>query len=223
MKKIYEKNTIPNSDWGLIKTNKFKVNKNSNNRAWIIDDFYEDPDAVREYALQQNYWDKNHGGVGWRTRKQFLFDGVKEKIEEEMKATITNWADIYPICGVFQSGFCGDGAPPLVSHIDEQQWAAMVFLTPNAPFETGTKIVANKKSKFFHYSQCEDNLQSIFPQPHTFCDVTLFEDVDVFGNVYNRMVIIDGQSIHSSCGYFGDNISTGRLWQMFFFDANINK
>ena len=52
---------------------------------------------------------------------------------------------------------------------------------------------------------------------------TLFEDVDVMGNVYNRMVIFDGRAIHSSCGYFGHSIATGRLWQMFFFDANINK
>ena len=98
----------------------------------------------------------------------------------------------------------------------------MVYLTPNAPFETGTKIVANKKTKIYHSSQ-SDNVLDFFPQQETFCDGTLFETVDVVGNVYNRLVIFDGQSIHSACGYFGHNIATGRLWQIFFFDAEPNK
>ena len=97
MKKIKFKDSDNNSDWGVITTNKFKVNKKANKRAWIIDNFYEDPDAVRQYALEQMYWDKGHGGVGWRTRKQFVFDGVKEKIEETMGCNITNWTDIYSI------------------------------------------------------------------------------------------------------------------------------
>jgi len=225
MENIYENDLDKDSQWGIIKSNKFKVNKKANKRAWIIDNFYEDPDAVREYALNAIYFDRstNHGGVGWRTRKQYIFDGVREKIENTMGAAITNWAPEYSVCGVFQSGF-GDseGMPPLVYHMDNQQFAAMIFLTPNAPFETGTKIVANKKTKIYHSSQ-SNNVLDYFPQQETFCDGTLFEDVDVFGNVYNRMVIFDGQTIHSSCGYFGNSISTGRLWQMFFFDADFNR
>ena len=211
------------SDWGIVKSHKFKVNPKPNKRVWTVDDFYENPNDVRKYALEQLYWNDDHGGVGWRTRKQFIFDGVKEKIESIMGAEITNWADVYSICGVFQAGFGGKGGmPSKVYHCDNQQWAAMVFLTPDAPFETGTKIVANKKSKIYHSSQSDDVLD-YFPQQETFCDGTLFEDVDVMGNVYNRMVIFDGRAIHSSCGYFGHSIATGRLWQMFFFDANINK
>ena len=37
--------------------------------------------------------------------------------------------------------------------------------------------------------------------PHL--DGTQFEPVDVFGNVYNRLVIFDASCIHSSSGYFG--------------------
>jgi len=218
MKEIYNKDSNKGSDWGVIETNQFKVNKNSNKRVWIIDDFYENPDEVRNYALGQMYWDKGHGGVGWRTRKQFIFEGVKEKIEGVMGEKISNWSETYEICGVFQSGHCGDKVPPKVYHCDAQQWAAMIFLTPNAPFETGTKIVANKKTKIYHSSQ-SPNVLDYFPQQQTFCDGTLYEDVDVFGNVYNRMVIFDAQSIHSSMGYFGHSIDTGRLWQMFFFDT----
>lgn len=216
---LKEFNSDPNSEWGVISSNRFKVKNKNEKRIWVADNFYDDPDAVREYALNQMYWDEGHGGVGWRTRKQFIFDGVKERIEDIMDMNITNWAETYSICGVFQAGF-GDknGVPPLVYHCDAQQWAAMVYLTPDAPFQTGTKVVANKKSKIYHASQSE-NVLDYFPQQETFCDGTLFEDVDVMGNVYNRIAIFDGRCIHSSCGYFGHSISTGRLWQMFFFDA----
>ena len=39
------------------------------------------------------------------------------------------------------------------------------------------------------------------------------------GNVFNRLVIFDARLIHSAGDYFGHNIETGRLFQMFFFDA----
>ena len=132
-----------------------------------------------------------------------------------MGKKITNWRETYQICGVFQYGTAGI---PNVYHVDAQQYAAMVFLTPNAPFQSGTKIVANKKSKIYHSSQ-SDNILDYFPQQETFVDGTLFEDVDVFGNVYNRLVIFDGKALHSACDYFGHDINSGRLWQMFFFDV----
>ena len=212
----FEKDTQPDSDWGIRSSTEFKISKGKQ-RAWISDHFYEDPDKVREYALGQSYWDEGHGGVGWRTRKQFIFDGVKEKIESIMGHQITNWAEKYPICGVFQSGFASDGIPPLVYHADSQKWAAMVFLTPDAPVETGTKIVRNKKSKLYDIET--SNVIDVLGPGKTFCDGTPFEDVDTFGNVYNRIVIFDGHCAHSSMGYFGDSIANGRLWQMFFFDT----
>ena len=203
---------------GWLWTDTFKTNKKDpKGRAWIVDDFYEDPDAIREFALKQYYTcdSKEHGGVGCRTRKQFLFDDVKEQFEKIMGKKITNWRETYQICGVFQYGTAGI---PNVYHVDAQQYAAMIFLTPNAPFQAGTKIVANKKSQIYHSSQ-SDNVYDYFPQQETFVDGTLFEDVDVFGNVYNRLVIFDGKALHSACDYFGHDINSGRLWQMFFFDV----
>jgi len=218
MKTIVEHDTKPGAEHGVITSNRFSLSPSQKERIWVVDNFYKDPDAVRHYALNQTYW-PGEGGVGWRTRKQFFFDGVKERFEDIMNYKITKWED-YGICGRFQAGFA-DSKTPLVYHCDPQQWAAMIYLTPNAPFETGTKIVANKKSKIYHSSQ-SDNVLDYFPQQETFCDGTLFETIDVVGNVYNRLVIFDGQSIHSACGYFGHSIATGRLWQIFFFDAEPN-
>ena len=205
------------SDWGVVETNKFLISTEQKKRVWIIDNFYEDPDAVRDFALSAHYFD-DEGYVGIRTRKQFMIEGVKERFEEIMGAKITKWNE-YGMNGRFQSNIAG---APTAHHCDAQQWAAMIYLTPNAPFSSGTKIIANKQNKIYHNSQSE-NVLDFFPNQETFTDGTLFEDVDVIGNVYNRLAIFDAQSIHCAGDYFGWDILSGRLWQMFFFDADINK
>jgi hypothetical protein len=217
MEKVYIKDSDKTSDWGIIETNKFDLNTNQKQRVWIIDNFYKNPDKIRDFALKQYYWD-DEGYVGMRTRKQFMFEGVKERIEEIMNAKITKWND-YGMNGRFQSNVAG---APTAYHCDLQQWAGMIYLTPNAPFSSGTKIIANKKNKIYHNEQ-SNNVLDFFPNQNTFTDGTLFEDVDVIGNVYNRLAIFDAQSIHCAGDYFGWDIASGRLWQMFFFDANINK
>ena len=181
----------------------------------IIDNFYDNPEEIRDFALKQYYWD-DEGYVGMRTRKQFMFEGVKERFEEIMNAKITKW-NSYGMNGRFQSNIAG---APTAYHCDSQQWAGMIYLTPNAPFSSGTKIIANKKTKIYHNEQ-SNNVLDFFPNQNTFTDGTLFEDVDVIGNVYNRLAIFDAQSIHCAGDYFGWDIASGRLWQMFFFDADI--
>jgi len=215
MEKVYFKDSDKTSDWGIIETNKFDLNSNQKQRVWIIDNFYKNPDKIRDFALKQYYWD-DEGYVGMRTRKQFMFEGVKEKFEEIMNATITKW-NSYGMNGRFQSNIAG---APTAYHCDSQQWAGMIYLTPNAPFSSGTKIIANKKTKIYHNEQ-SNNVLDFFPNQNTFTDGTLFEDVDVIGNVYNRLAIFDAQSIHCAGDYFGWDIASGRLWQMFFFDADI--
>ena len=217
MEKVYVKDSDKTSDWGIIETNKFDLNTKQKQRGWIIDDFYKNPDKIRDFVLKQYYWD-DEGYVGMRTRKQFMFEGVKERIEEIMNAKITKWND-YGMNGRFQSNIAG---APTAYHCDLQQWAGMIYLTPNAPYSSGTKIIANKKTKIYHNEQT-NNVLDFFPNQNTFTDGTLFEDVDVIGNVYNRLAIFDAQSIHCAGDYFGWDIASGRLWQMFFFDADINK
>ena len=215
IEKVYIKDSNKSSDWGIIETNKFDLNSNQKQRVWIIDNFYKNPDKIRDFALKQYYWD-DEGYVGMRTRKQFMFEGVKERFEEIMNAKITKWND-YGMNGRFQSNVAG---APTAYHCDSQQWAGMIYLTPNAPFSSGTKIIANKKTKIYHNEQ-SNNVLDFFPNQNTFTDGTLFEDVDVIGNVYNRLAIFDAQSIHCAGDYFGWDIASGRLWQMFFFDADI--
>jgi hypothetical protein len=187
-----------------------------NKRVFIIDDFYKNPDEVRKFALEQEYFDDS-GYIGRRTRKQFFLPGTKEAFEEILNKKITAWEE-YPMNGRFQHNWSGES---LVYHCDVQEWAGMIYLTPDAPPECGTTMWRHKKTKIHHNSQIDweagQGIQ-VFNQ-RTFVDKTPYEPLDVCGNVYNRLVIFNGGCIHSASEYFGDCLENCRLWHMFFFDT----
>jgi hypothetical protein len=196
---------------------RFSVSVNTKSKAWIVDDFYSDPDTVRKFALEQQYIEGGFGRgfIGRRTEKQFLFPGLKEKFEEIMGIKIIKWED-HGMNGRFQNCHSGE---PLVYHCDDQRWAGMLYLTPNAPYQCGTTLYAHKvsRARSFYDPGWDDSWKKNAPgDPHL--DRTPFEPVDVLGNVYNRLVIFDASSIHSASEYFGTYIENSRLWQMFFFD-----
>jgi len=182
---------------------------------WVVDNFYTDPDAIRDFALQQQYQhnvDGEQGYIGTRTERQFLFPGLKERFEQIMGRSITRWQD-HGMNGRFQ--YCKAGEP-LVYHCDLQAWAGMIYLTPNAPYETGTSTYALKGTDIRHLNHA-DIQRCFLPGSRNF-DGTRFETVDVLGNVYNRLVIFNAGYLHAASKYFGFTAENSRLWQMFFFD-----
>jgi len=205
---------------GFEETNvaiEIRYNNQSKNTGWIVDNFYEDPNVVRKLALGQNYIDGGFGKgfIGKRTENQFLFPGLKERFESIMGERITLWKD-HQMNGRFQISKSGE---PLVYHCDEQRWGGMIYLTPGAPYSCGTTLYAHKQTRArTYYDKGWDAAWINLPgDPHL--DGTSFEPVDVFGNVYNRLVIFDASAIHSASQYFGTADENARLWHMFFFDT----
>jgi len=194
---------------------KFQIN--SKPTSWIVDNFYEDPDEVRKFALEQDYdiGGIGRGYIGNRTHQQFLFPGLKEKFEEIVGQKITKWEE-YGMNGRFQ--YCWAGQP-LVYHCDDQKWGGMLYLTPDAPYQCGTTLYAHKqtRARTYYDEGWDASWKEIPGDPHL--DGTPFEPVDVLGNVYNRLVIFDASCIHSASEYFGTVKENCRLWQMFFFDT----
>lgn len=204
-------------------SNYFSVNSATRNTMWIVDNFYSEPDKIRDFALQQEYIEGGFGRgfIGRRTVNSYLFDGLKEKFEEIMGKKITGWTseqnfEKYGMNGRFQIAWAGE---PLVYHCDNQRWGGMLFLTPNAPYQCGTTLYAHKQTRARTYY--DQGWDAAWTKPGgSHLDGTPFEPVDVAGNVYNRLVIFDASSIHSASEYFGISKDSGRLWQMFFFDTD---
>ena len=197
--------------------NKFCFLNNSKSTSWIVDNFYDNPDEIRKFALEQEFGDENviTGFVGRRTFNQFLFPGLKEAFESVMGKKITKWEE-HGMNGRFQICWSGER---LVYHCDSQKWGGMLYLSPNAPYQCGTTLYADKKNRArTYYDLGWDEYWANTPGD-CHLDRTPFEPVDVLGNVYNRLVIFDASCIHSASEYFGTNKENARLWQMFFFDT----
>jgi len=188
-----------------------------------VDDFYQDPDEVRDYALTLDFQKNKQYHKGQRTRQKTFFKGTYEFFEDTLKKKITSW-DTQPHNGVFQ--FC-TAEDQLVYHTDSQTYAAVVFLTPDAPAECGTSFFKHKANGLRKYPTDADCKK--FNKSHeelywdmfkgNFYDKTPWELVDVVGNVYNRMAIWDAKLVHAATQYFGKEKIDSRLFHMFFFDA----
>lgn len=183
---------------------------NYNKRIFVVDNFYSDPYSVREYALQQEFIADLRYYKGKRTEEKFFVPGTKKVFESIIGQPITAW-DEYGMNGVFQTCNPED---PLVYHTDLQEWAGMIYLTPNAPFECGTSMYAHKETKARHVS--DPGIEVAFSGGYY--DKSKFELVDTIGNVFNRLVIFNGKCIHSASQYFGQSLEDSRLFHMFFFD-----
>jgi len=198
----------------------FTFASNKKPTVWIVDNFYDDPHAVREFALQQEYVEGGFGRgfIGRRTEQQFLWPGLKESFEEIIGQKITAW-ETHPMNGRFQNAHSGE---PLVWHCDSQKWGGMLYLTPGAPYQCGTSLYATKKDGARTYFDPGWDIAWAGVPGGCHLDGTYFEPVDVCGNVFNRLFIFDASCIHSASEYFGTVMENSRLWQMFFFDTQIS-
>ena len=176
----------------------------------VVDNFYENPDAVRSFALSLDFNFHPNYHKGKRTDMCYRFDGLKERFEQLVGRKIINW-DNYVCNGCFQCCIDGD---EIVYHCDTQQYAGVLFLTPNAPVNAGTALFRSIHTKKMKVS--DEECCIVFQ--NGFLDQTQFERVDTVGNVYNRLMLFDAWNIHAACEYFGTTKENGRLFQLFFFD-----
>ena len=188
----------------------------------VVDNFYADPDMVRNYAMYSLQYQPSGYHKGQRSQSKYILEGTKERLEQIMGRKIVNWNHPNYANGVFQ--FC-TADQPIVYHVDSQQYAAMVYLTPNAPVETGTALYKSKVTGLRGFTKEERNEQGYYDTfkglsaDMNFYDKTQFEKVDDVGNVYNRLVIFNSSNLHAATGYFGDAIENARFFHLFFFDV----
>ena len=201
----------------------YNINIKAQPNLIVLDNFYENPDLLRDYALGLKYEPpENHGALGFRCESgRKLLDGTKELFEKLLHATIPDGSNLgewnYSTNGCFQ--WC-NGSTQIVYHCDSQKYAGIVYLTPDAPINCGTSFLRHKKyklrtSEIFSKNDWYDSSLK-YNEPHL--DKTSWEIVDSIGNIYNRLVIFDAQYIHAVTEYFGETINNSRLFQLFFFN-----
>lgn len=183
-----------------------------NTNLLIVDNFYSNPDQVREHALQQSY-DVTGNYPGRRTRS-FINDSIKEglaKLLEPHAGKVLNWHDD-EYSGAYQYTISSDRS--WIHHDDTTSWAGVLYLTPNAPLTAGTAIYQHKETGFIRRPDYDRDLSDYIDRDSM--DITKWNMVDRVSNIFNRLVIYRGDLYHMSQDYFGKTLQDGRLFQTFF-------
>ena len=186
----------------------------------IVDDFYQNVDEVREFVLNQEF-DVRGNYPGQRT-KSFANDHLKEHLNTLIRpfaGEITYWSDdeyngAYQYTTQYERSWI---------HADSTTtWAALVYLTPDAPISGGTGLFRHKRTGLESAPILPDGerddklLDSIYVDSQ---DLTKWDMTDRLANKYNRLVMYRGDLFHMSLDYFGTNKENGRLFQTFFFST----
>jgi hypothetical protein len=184
-----------------------------------IDDFYSNPIEVREFALKQEF--KVRGNYPGQRTEPFLTDNTRQKIKEILypfAGEITWWGGEYT--GSFQYTTAADRS---WIHADSTtDWAAVCYLTPDAPLSSGTGLFRHKETGWSNFDYKRENDVEYMkgaPSGHDMQDYTKWEIVDRVGNVFNRLIMYRADNYHVSLDYFGKDMYDGRLFQVFFFNT----
>ena len=184
------------------------------------DDFYQDPDPVRQYALNQEF--TVYGNYpGQRTHPVF-YDSLKDSIQylvQHAGGKITQFEE-FEYNTSFQYTTAKDSS---WIHSDQTtMWAGVCYLTPDAPLTAGTALYKHKATGLYKAAIKADGsydsklMDKIYLDSR---DLSKWEMVDIVGNKYNRLILYRGDLFHSSLDYFGTNQYDGRLFQTFFFNT----
>ena len=172
----------------------------------IIDDFLDDPDGIRKVVLDTGieFFDRVGYFTGKRTPSVDNID-YQNMIIEKLERVLPFKIKMKPLSFPFQLCLAGDET---TLHLDPSDWTGVLYLTPNAPIDSGTLLF--KEDVELKKKLREDDVDG-----EVRAHVT-----STLGNVYNRLVLLRGKEIphRSNIPGFGDCLENGRLTQVFFFD-----
>ena len=197
----------------------YKNNRNIYCNLLVIDNFYNNPYETREHILQQPF-DVKGNYPGSRT-VSYATTEIRDIIQDHIRhfaGKITQWPmekDDKNYNGCYQYATSRDRT--WIHNDGFNNWAGVLFLTPNAPISSGTGIyrfIDGTSTK--QEAEARGNLEMINESSQDYTKWTL---VDRIGNVFNRLVLFEARHFHASMDYFGTNKENGRLFQTFFFST----
>jgi hypothetical protein len=182
----------------------------------VVDDFYHDPDDIRERALRQDY--HRPDGVN--------FPGVVAPPTDDIETTMASFSQLLGgidiTCrrdeGEFRVTTEADMASrPSMVHVDTPDFSAIVHLSTE-PTE-GTHFYRHKRLGLERVSP-EDNVRPEVRHAieEDTLDLDAWELTHTIPMKYNRLLIFDGKYFHSGPQRLtGSDLAHGRLTQNFFF------
>lgn len=181
-----------------------KLNNDNRCNYIIIDNFYENPILVRNFALLQKFYITGNF-PGLRT-KPFLTNEIIKKLDLHLSQYGINMVNIRKEsthCGSFQLINCLDHSR-VVSN-DEYDWIGIIYLTPDAPKTSGTS--------FYEYNNQESTTENMRIYSY---DITKWKEIDTFGNVFNRCLLFNSKNWYMFKEHFGIDVCDSNLIQVIY-------
>jgi hypothetical protein len=195
----------------------------------VIDDFYTDPWAVREYALNKALYltpeQVNPEFAGTESVRGIYSAPIIDKIENALGQKIEVNPKSYAF-GVFSKTYQQDKTKKSI-HVDGSDWTAVLYLSRPEDCEGGTAFYENMNWQWSEIPSDEVLSHAGFisrsefvagPLKAASSDFTQWKVSSRVGMKFNRMVLFRaGTMFHAAEGYFGSNDDNCRLLQLFFF------
>ena len=191
----------------------------------VVDDFFEYPDAVREFALQQEYLpDPENKWPGKRSKplhelNPVLFNNTINKVLSlffNLNKTKISWNTsvcFQKVNSKYQEGWV---------HTDENICTGIIYLSkpknkcgttiyrPIDPINANLKN-SDKKSEGFSNTDLIANVRDFRLENNK-----QFRPTVTIQEEYNRLVLFDGHLLHSANEFYGDEDDSARLTLVFF-------
>ncbi|WP_189158746.1 DUF6445 family protein [Lentzea pudingi] len=196
-------------------------------RMIVVDDFYDNADAVRESALDSSFISMGkYNYPGWQADKALSSEALWDRLELLIGAPLER--EVSGAFGAFRLISEETGSKTKVHADSASDWAALVYLTPDAPPSCGTGFYRHRPSGFFGPPTDEqahafgsadaEEFDSEVCRPDM-ADKAKWDLVGQVGPVYNRFVAFRGRELfHAPMGGCGVEPNECRLTQIFFFD-----
>ncbi len=194
----------------------------------VIDNFYEEPDLWREYALSQEFYKGDRGSwPGLRTKllhelDQDIFRVTLRKLLMVMaqygySEFLELQTGFQMIDGTYGRGWVHDDDPKL-------NIAGVIYLNKEAPLGSGTTIYKDQNDfNGDKYTEMfMDDVLIASPEDRAKYEkyreeqVAHFQKTVTVESVYNRLIIFDTRNWHSAEKFFGDSVDSARLTQVIF-------
>jgi hypothetical protein len=189
----------------------------------VVDDFYNEPTSVRNFALGLKYVRvPEYTVAAMQSVDCFYSAAVIQRLEEAVRGRIS-FDQQEAAFGKFRLMY-KDATSRLHIHSDLHPWAGVLYLTPDTVSRGGTGFFWHKETGCSgpppsNPKRFDSELDGLFAR-----DSIHIEKWEMFHMVpfkFNRLVIFRGDKyFHGTYKRFGDNPNNGRLTQNFFFHVS---
>ena len=186
----------------------------------IIDNFYENPDVVRDLALKAKYIDVTQLNYpGYQSLHNYASAAVRKKFEKSLGINVVLDPEAHTF-GKFRIMLKETGSQ-LKIHLDgNADWTGVLYLNPDQDCLGGTGFYRHKRTGLDGPTKMQNwkDVEKKIIEPDTL-NSQAWELSSFVGMKFNRLVLFRGnQLFHCHTESFGTSIENSRLTQNFFFN-----